>query len=116
MRVDELPEAEFDLVHMRLLLAWLADPAEALRRLVAALRPGGWLVAEEMDFVSAVPDPRLDDRRPAVFAQIVDAHNAVLSGSHAFDPHYGRRVAGDLAAAGLAEVKCRGPCRHVARR
>jgi SAM-dependent methyltransferase len=49
---DDLPEEAFDLVHLRLLLAWLADPALALHRLVAALRPGGRLVAEEMDFVS----------------------------------------------------------------
>ena len=27
---DELPEREFDLVHARLLLAWLADPEEGL--------------------------------------------------------------------------------------
>ena len=105
---DELPEAEFDLVHMRLLLAWLRDPAAALRRLVAALRPGGWLVAEEMDFVSAVPGPGLGERRAAVFERVVAAHNAVLSGSHAFDPLYGRRVAGDLAGAGLDEVDAEG--------
>jgi SAM-dependent methyltransferase len=34
--VDDLPEAEFDLVHMRLLLAWLPEPHRALRRLAAA--------------------------------------------------------------------------------
>jgi len=38
-------------IHLRLLLAWLSDPDAALRRLTAALKPGGWLVAEEMDFV-----------------------------------------------------------------
>ena len=55
----DLPEREFDLVHMRLVLAWLGEPGVALRRLIDALQPRGWLVAEEMDFVSAVPDPRL---------------------------------------------------------
>jgi hypothetical protein len=34
----------------------------------------------------------------------VDAHNAVLAEEHGFDPGYGRRVAGDLADAGLADV------------
>jgi len=42
---------------MRLLLAWLPHPALALRRLIAALKPGGWIVAEEMDFGSVAPDP-----------------------------------------------------------
>jgi ubiquinone/menaquinone biosynthesis C-methylase UbiE len=54
---DELPQGEFDLVHLRLVLAWLAQPRQALRRLLAALKPGGWLVAEEMDFQS-VAHPR----------------------------------------------------------
>ena len=56
---DDLPEREFDVVHVRLLLAWLSDRRTALRRLIGALKPGGWLVAEELDFASAVPDPRM---------------------------------------------------------
>jgi hypothetical protein len=61
-----------------------------------------------MDFVSAVPEPRLGPRRAAVFERVVEAHNAVLAGRHAFDPIYGRRVAGDLADAGLAAVDAEG--------
>jgi ubiquinone/menaquinone biosynthesis C-methylase UbiE len=57
---DELPEAEFDLIHLRLVLAWLPEPQRALQRLVGALKPGGWLVAEEMDFGSIAADPRVD--------------------------------------------------------
>src|SRR5229473_152461 len=41
---DHLPEASFDLVHARLLLAGLAEPSHGLARLVAALKPGGWLL------------------------------------------------------------------------
>lgn len=105
---DDLPEEAFDLVHLRLLLAWLDDPALALHRLVAALRPGGVLLAEEMDFVSVVPDARLDLRRRSVFARVVGAHNAVLGARHTFDPAYGRRLAGDLADAGLVDVGSEG--------
>jgi hypothetical protein len=39
---------------------------------------------------------------------VVAAHNAVLAGQHTFDVHYGRRVAGDLADAELADVACEG--------
>jgi SAM-dependent methyltransferase len=105
---DELPEGEFDLVHMRLLLGWLAEPQVGLRRLVASLKPGGWLVAEEMDFVSAVPDPRLDPDTRALVARAVDAHNTVLAERHSFDPFYGRRLVGDLEDAGLTDVGCEG--------
>ena len=47
---DELPDEAFDLIHLRLVLAWLGDRPAALARLQAALRPGGWLVTEELDF------------------------------------------------------------------
>jgi 2-polyprenyl-3-methyl-5-hydroxy-6-metoxy-1,4-benzoquinol methylase len=106
--VDDLPAAEFDLVHMRLVLAWLPEPRTALRRLVAALRPGGWLVAEELDFASAVPDPAMGAEACARFTRLVEAHNAVLAEHHGFDFTYGRRLAGDLAGAGLTEGGCEG--------
>jgi SAM-dependent methyltransferase len=105
---DELPDAEFDLVHMRLLLAWLREPRVGLARLIAALKPGGWLVAEEMDFVSAVPDSRLDAEARDLVSRAVQAHNVVLAEQHTFDPFYGRRVVGDVEDAGLTEVGCEG--------
>lgn len=105
---DDLPEEAYDLVHMRLVLAWLDEPSVALERLVSALRPGGVLVAEEMDFVSVAVDPRVDPDQAAVFARVVGAHNAVLATRHGFDPAYGRRVEGDVEEAGLAEVQSEG--------
>ena len=53
---DNLPPAAFDLVHCRLVLAHLPDRHAVLSKLAAALKPGGQLVAEEMDFVSVVAD------------------------------------------------------------
>jgi SAM-dependent methyltransferase len=105
---DELPEAEFDLVHARLLLAWLSSPQTGLRRMVDALKPGGWLVAEEMDFVSVVPDPGLPARDQRSFERVIAAHNAVLGDQHAFDPFCGRRLVGLLSEVGLTEVGCEG--------
>jgi SAM-dependent methyltransferase len=105
---DDLPEGEFDLVHVRLLLAWLREPHVGLQRLIAALKPGGCLLAEELDFVSAVPDPRMDAEPRSRFERAASAHGAVLAQRHAFDPHYGRRVAGDLEDAGLVDTGCEG--------
>jgi ubiquinone/menaquinone biosynthesis C-methylase UbiE len=103
---DPLPSNEFELVHLRLVLAWLKEPALALRRLVAALKPGGWLLAEEMDFVSVTPEPQQDREACASFARAVGAHNAVLTTGHSFDPAYGRRLASELVEAGLKDVDC----------
>jgi SAM-dependent methyltransferase len=105
---DELPEGAFDLVHLRMVLAWLADRPTALARLIAALKPGGWLIAEELDFASAVPDPHMGPERSERFERMVAAHHAVIAERHGFDPHYARRLAGDLADAGLIELGCRG--------
>ena len=79
-----------------------------LPRLISALRPGGWIVAEEIDFVSAVADPRMGPEAGALFERAVQEHNSLLAAQHRFDPFYGRRVAGDLADAGLSEVGCEG--------
>ncbi len=105
---DELPENAFDLIHLRLVLAWLADRPAALARLLAALRPGGWLVAEELDFNAAIADPHMQAGDQALFGKMVRAHNTVLGLQSGFDPFYGRRLCGDLADAGFAEEGCEG--------
>jgi SAM-dependent methyltransferase len=105
---DPLPAASFDLVHARLVLSWLPEPVDALARLVPALAPGGWLVLEELDFVSAVPDPAMQDDAAAVFARVLHAHTVVLSENHGYDPTFGRRLHGLLTSAGLANVNAVG--------
>jgi SAM-dependent methyltransferase len=105
---DELPACAFDLVHARLLLAWLPEPERAIERLVAALKPGGVLVCEELDFVTAVADPHVAPPDAEAFERVVRAHNAVLAAGHGFDVSFGRRLPGDLADAGLAGVACEG--------
>ncbi|HEX2287098.1 MAG TPA: methyltransferase domain-containing protein, partial [Mycobacterium sp.] len=46
--VDPLPEAAFDLVHARAVLTFVAERRSAVLRMIAALRPGGWLLVEEL--------------------------------------------------------------------
>jgi SAM-dependent methyltransferase len=105
---DELPSASFDLVHSRLLLAWLTEPRRALARLMAALKPGGWLLIEEMDFVSVQASGNLDRASSDLVNRVVAAHNAVLEGSHAFDPGFGRRAHLELELVGLEDVRSEG--------
>ena len=108
---EGLPATVIDsqvLAHVRLVLSWLAEPGVALRRLVRALKPGGCLVAEELDFQSLAVDPHLDARTRSLFSTVADAHLAILSAQHGFDPFYGRRMARDLTAAGLVDVQAEG--------
>lgn len=48
--VDPLPESHYDLIHARWLLYHLSDPAKVCHRLVRALRPGGKVLLEDVDF------------------------------------------------------------------
>ena len=47
---DPLEAASYDLVHARAVVEHIPDHAAAIRRLVEALKPGGWLVLEDVDF------------------------------------------------------------------
>jgi 2-polyprenyl-3-methyl-5-hydroxy-6-metoxy-1,4-benzoquinol methylase len=46
---DELEAAHYDLAHCRCVLPHLPNPLRGLRRLIDAVRPGGWLLVEEID-------------------------------------------------------------------
>ena len=48
--VDSPLEGGFDFVHARWLLHHLREPELAIRRMTDALRPGGWLLLEEVDY------------------------------------------------------------------
>ncbi len=96
--VDPLPEAEFDLVHARLLLMHLPSRLDALRRLASAARPRGWLAVMDPDFTTVALSPtNLTWER--VWSAFIDA---LVDGG--WDPRYGARLCGDLQALGLVDV------------
>ena len=93
----------YDLVHCRALLFHLPDPRQAVRNMVAALRPGGWLLIEDADYVSlAAADPA--HPRAARFDQVTRNLSALFAASGALDPFIGRCLPSLVTAAGLAEV------------
>jgi SAM-dependent methyltransferase len=104
---DPLPEAAFDLVHARALLAFLPHPDQVVRTMAAALKPGGWLLLEEPDYVSAVPDPSM---APSAAALSQKGWEALLGfgRSRGYDTALGRRLYHDVCAAGLVDVQAEG--------
>lgn len=67
-----LPAGEFDLVHTRALLMHLPERERVVTELVRSLRPGGWLLLEEVDFFPLdvfASGPYLDAWRVSVAAQ-----------------------------------------------
>jgi SAM-dependent methyltransferase len=105
IRTDELPDGEFDLVHARLVLEHLTDRRQILDRLVATLRPGGWLMIEDYDFSCfGFEDPSFD-----YFAEAI--MRFMEQGGYQRD--YGRRVVRDLEDAGLIDVRGDGRARLI---
>jgi SAM-dependent methyltransferase len=107
LREDELPQAEFDLVHARLVLEHLSERRQILDRLVASLRPGGWIVIEDYDWSCY---GFLDDS--SGFGEIADAVMGFMQNA-GFERDYGRRVVSDLESAGLTEIRGEGRARMI---
>jgi SAM-dependent methyltransferase len=97
---DSIEEAAFDLVHARLLLEHLRERDQVLEKLARALRPGGWLVIEDVDYVSAIPISDLGAREHE-HTQSVRLQAFSASG---VDHSLGRHLPARLRALGLHDV------------
>jgi SAM-dependent methyltransferase len=108
---DPLPASAFDLVHARLVLSHVPQRQSALDKLVAALKPQGYLVIEEFD-------PRLVDRGLAsadpvaadCFRRVIGALGRLMD-ERGFSADWGRVLYARLRAAGLTGVGMEG---HIA--
>jgi SAM-dependent methyltransferase len=105
---DELEPESFDLVHSRFLLEHLAEYQAALDRMVAALKPGGWLVAEDVDFAGAImadveqrPHVPRESAEPAVE---LTTRMLAMAQAGGIQPELGRRLPGLLHDAGLTDI------------
>jgi SAM-dependent methyltransferase len=102
---DDLEKDAFDLIHARLVLEHIRERDEVLPRLVAALRPGGWLLLEDYDWVRPSSSPHcvgrdLLDRCHEAFAELLFANG--------YRDDYGLALPGELRAAGLVDVDAEG--------
>jgi SAM-dependent methyltransferase len=101
----EDPPTGFDVVHARWLVEWLPDKRAALRRMVAALRPGGVLLVEEPDFITFD-----ETAEPAALRRTMIASTQQLQAMCPVDPYYGRRLLDDVDTLGLVAVEAEGRC------
>jgi SAM-dependent methyltransferase len=101
---DDLDGDAFDLIHARLLLEHLPERDLTLKRLVAALAPGGVLLLEDFDWSSMVPRPgpgaEVFERVCAALLELMEANG--------YTPWFGRRLPGLLADAGLERLGAEG--------
>ena len=101
---DPLPAASFDLVHARLVLIHVIERERVLERMVAALKPGGWLVIEDFDTASIQPDASVN--RYETPLPTSEAVRAYLTRNQ--DGYFGRRLHGRFRELGLQDVYAEG--------
>jgi SAM-dependent methyltransferase len=104
LRNDELPVDEYDFVHARLVLEHLPEGDDVLSRLARALRPGGWLLIEAVDYVSGAP---ISQRGSDVFARTLHERLEFMREA-GLEPYYGRQLPAKLRARGLLDTGCEG--------
>jgi SAM-dependent methyltransferase len=98
---DGLEAAHYDLVHCRTVLMHLPDPIKALRRLVNAVRPGGWLLVEEADDSASFGAADAGHPRAAAFDRNSQALWAELRATGTMELDFGRRLPSLLEGLGL---------------
>lgn len=96
---EDFPAASFDLVHARALLMHLPDRDRVLARAAGWVRPGGWLVIEDL---SVHP---VDSSRHPVLKKLTLAGAELLKTSVGSDLRWASGLPGQLRALGLHDVQ-----------
>ncbi|MEO7321768.1 MAG: methyltransferase domain-containing protein [Burkholderiales bacterium] len=103
--LDPLPDNTFDLVHARLVLVHLPERERVLDRMIAALKPSGWLLTEEFDSVSQLPAP---DCYPGEVTLKSTAALRTVMIDRGVNLGFGRTLAGHLRARGMESISAEG--------
>jgi SAM-dependent methyltransferase len=102
LRIEDLDEHEaFDLAYTRFVLTHLSRPEDALRAMIAAVRPGGTVAVEDVDMTGRFchPPSAAFDRYEDLYCSTARARGG--------DPDIGRRLPLMFLDAGLAGIAAR---------
>jgi SAM-dependent methyltransferase len=97
---DPLEPRAFDVIHTRAVLQHVPARERALANMIQALRPGGWLVLEDI----VMPHPACHPSLP-LWGKILGAMEAGLRGRGA-DPYFGLKLRDLMVEGGLVDVDC----------
>jgi 2-polyprenyl-3-methyl-5-hydroxy-6-metoxy-1,4-benzoquinol methylase len=98
----DLGSERFDFIHERYVLNHIPDPWGVLKKMRAALKPGGWLLVEDVDSSGW----RLETGNPArlrAFKAVVQARKILFAGK-GLDYAVGRLLPGLLRQAGFTKM------------
>ncbi len=99
---DPLPSEEFDIVHARAVLQHVSTREEVIPKLADALKPGGWLVLEEGQFLGFGEQGLAEPYKTI--------HQIMASGSQNewHDPNFGLQILDRMRTNGLTELDVSG--------
>jgi SAM-dependent methyltransferase len=100
---EPIGHAEFDVVHARGLLQHLATRDAVLDAMIAATKPGGWVVVTDTDWVQFDAQPI-----PEPFATLSRTLRDLSVRQHGYDGEWGRMLVGAFTARGLVDVDAHG--------
>jgi SAM-dependent methyltransferase len=113
--VEDLAESGFDLAFARMLLMHLRDPTRVARLMVAAVRPGGIVAVEDLNFSGSFTYPSCPayDRRVEWYRETVRRRGG--------DADVGPRLPALLSSVGLTDIRVQvvqpafldGPFKHL---
>jgi ubiquinone/menaquinone biosynthesis C-methylase UbiE len=101
IRYEGLPEHQFDLAHARLVLMHLPGRELALQRMLVSVKPGGWIVVEEFDNLSILPNSTANPGEEEL--KVIRAGLRVLT-ARGVELRYGRWLPRQLRSLGLVNV------------
>lgn len=101
--VDDLEPESFDLVHTRQVLMHVPERDAVLGKLARAVKPGGWILVEDVDASTDGPDPTAPAEMQALYREVI-AEIYAFAVSKGLDPTYGSKLFGRLRALGFEEL------------
>jgi SAM-dependent methyltransferase len=110
---DALERDAFDLVHARHVLVHVPEREAVLEKLVDAIKPGGWVLLEEIDRTTDAPDPMAPESMKALYDKVVGEIYDFVS-EKGLDPTFGAGLFGRLRRLGLTDLEGEGRA-HVYR-
>jgi SAM-dependent methyltransferase len=100
---EPIGDAEFDLVHARGVLQHLVERDAVLDAMLAATKPGGWVVVQDSDWVQFDAQPV-----PEPFATLSRTLRELSRAQHGHDATWGRYLLDAFARRGCVDVDARG--------
>jgi 2-polyprenyl-3-methyl-5-hydroxy-6-metoxy-1,4-benzoquinol methylase len=109
---DTLENDAFHLVHVRHVLIHIVQRENALYRIVHAVKPGGWVVIEESDFITNQAAPSNPEDIQLLYHTVMQEIYRVYR-QNGMDLHYGMKVFNELRLLGMHEILAQGRMRII---